>query len=365
MSQAIHQFVPNFAAGDAIGTHVRHTQRALRAAGYRSEIFYDEVQPALRRLGRHYSTFDADRDGPCVALFQLSTGSAMTEWLLGTGIPFGVYFHNVTPPSFFERWEPNAAENLRRALSDVRRLAPSARFALANSTFSAGDLERAGYSPIEVVPVLIDDDQPDQAPNAKVLARLRREQADRGARWLFVGRVAPNKCQHDLIAAFAAYRELHDRNARLSIVGGRTANVYYRSLELLTEELGVADAVELADSLPEDEKLAHWHAADVYVSSSEHEGFAVPLIEALRFRVPVVAFASSAVPETLGDAGVLLDDKDPVVVAEAVRRVLHDSELRAELETAGKERADRFAVATVARELVGAIRRHVDAAPSS
>jgi glycosyltransferase involved in cell wall biosynthesis len=226
----------------------------------------------------------------------------------------------------------------------MRRLAPSARFGIANSTFSGGDLDAAGFSPTAVVPVLLDAKELDGPFNERLLQRLRREMSGGGARWLFIGRAAPNKCQHDLIAAFAAYREVYDPQARLTLVGGRTSNVYYRSLELLADELGVASAVELTDTISDAEKLACYRAADVFVCLSEHEGFKVPIVESFHFDLPVVAYAASAVPETVGDAGVLLDTKDPLVVAAAVDRVLHDDGLRSDLVAAGRRRFQDFAL---------------------
>ena len=358
--RVLHQLVPNFAAGDAIGTHVRQTQATLRAAGWESEIFYDEAQAGVRKLGRHFCTFDNHHDGHDGAawlLFQLSTGSRLTGWVMEAGLPFGVYFHNVTPPSYFERWEPGAAENLRTALADVRRLAPLARFALANSTFTDGDLRQAGYEPTAVVPVLIDVKQLDDPPNERLLRRLGREGGQGGRRWLFVGRTAPNKCQHDLIAAFAAYRTVYDPQARLTLVGGRTSNVYYRSLELLAEELEVGGAVEFTDTITHGELLACYRAADVFVCLSEHEGFKVPLVEAMHLGVPVVAYAASAVPETVGDAGVVLDSKDPMVVATAVDRVLGDEALRAELVAAGHRRVEEFSPERTSRRLLDVLER--------
>ena len=353
--RVLHQFVPNFAAGDAIGVHVRLTQQALRAAGWESEIFYDDAQAAVKKLGRHFSTWDRavdGRNGDAWVLFQLSTGSRMTPFLLDQDMPFGVYFHNITPPLFFERWEPGAAENLRTALGEMRRLAPTARFAIANSTFSAGDLDAAGFSPTAVSPVLLDPKELAGAPNERLLQRLRRETEAGGTRWLFIGRAAPNKCQHDVIAAFAAYREVYDPQARLTLVGGRTSNVYYRSLELLADELGVGAAVDLTDTISHEEKLACYRAADVFVCLSEHEGFKVPLVEAMHFGIPVVAYASSAVPETVADAGLLLGDKDPFVVATAVDRVLRDDALRTELVEAGRRRADDFSLERTSAQLL-------------
>lgn len=360
--RVLHQFVPNFAAGDAIGSHVRQTQATLRAAGWESEIFYDEAQASVRTLGRHFSTFDRHHDGhggDAWLLFQLSTGSRMTGYVIDAGLPFGVYFHNVTPPRYFERWEPGAAENLRTALADVRRLAPLARFGLANSTFSEAGLVHAGYEPTAVVPVLVDGKELDEPANERLLRRLRRETANGGRRWLFIGRTAPNKCQHDLIAAFAAYRAVYDADARLTLVGGRTSNVYYRSLELLADELEVGGAVEFTDTVTHAEKLACYRAADVFVCLSEHEGFKVPLVEAMHLGVPVVAYAAGAVPETVAQGGVLLDTKDPLVVATAVDRILSDGAVRADLVSAGHERAQEFSRERTSRRLLDTVDRFV------
>jgi glycosyltransferase involved in cell wall biosynthesis len=355
VTRVLHQFVPNLAAGDAIGVHVRLTQKALRAAGWESEIFYDEAQAAVRKHGRHFSTWDRaidGRDGDAWVLFQLSTGSRMTAFLLDQDVPFGVYFHNITPPRFFERWEPGAAENLRVALGEMRRLATRARFAIGNSSYSEATLVDAGYAPTATSPVLFDAKELDSAHNERLLQRLRRETAGGGTRWLFIGRVAPNKCQHDAVAAFAAYREVYDPQARLTLVGGRTSNVYYRSIELLADELGVGDAVELTDTISDEEKFACYRAADVFVCLSEHEGFKVPVVEAMHFGIPVVAYATSAVPETVADAGLLLDTKDPLVVAAAVDRVLHDDALRNELVDAGRRRADDFSLERTSARLL-------------
>ncbi len=362
MTRTLHQFVPNFAAGDAIGVHVRLTQNALRAAGWESEIFYDEAQAAVKKLGRHFSTWDRavdGRDGEAWILFQLSTGSRMTPFLLEQDVPFGVYFHNITPPLYFERWEPGASENLRTALAEMRRLAPSARFALANSTFSQRELIASGFDPTAVSPVLLDPQELAGTPNARLLQRLEKETADGGTRWLFIGRVAPNKCQHDVIAAFATYREVFDPKARLTLVGGRTSNVYYRSLELLVDELGVGLAVEFTDTISHDEKLACYRAADVFVCLSEHEGFKVPLVESMHFGIPIVAFSATAVPETVGDAGVLLPSKEPMVVAAAVDRVMNDAALRADLVAAGHRRAEDFSLVRTSRHLLGLLEEHV------
>ena len=172
---------------------------------------------------------------------------------------------------------------------------------------------------------------------------------------MFVGRVAANKCQHDIVAAFAAYRKLFDPKARLSIVGGRTLLLYARALERLAAELGVERAVDFTDNLTFSQLLAQYRSADVFVSLSEHEGFCVPLVEAMHFGVPTVAFASTAVPETAGDATLLLPDKDPLTVAVAVQRVLSDDVVRKALIEAGHRRVEHFSLVNNQRRLLEAL----------
>ncbi|MDQ3947211.1 MAG: glycosyltransferase family 4 protein, partial [Actinomycetota bacterium] len=151
------------------------------------------------------------------------------------------------------------------------------------------------------------------------------------------------------------YRELFDPAARLHLIGGRTSMLYWEGLGLLAEELGCAEAVEFTDVLTFPEVLAHYRAADVFVSLSEHEGFCVPLLEAMHFGVPVVALASSAVSETVADAGLLLPDKDPVTVACAVQRVLTDEPLRSQLVAAGGRRVEHFSFANNRQRLLSAL----------
>ncbi|MGH8993874.1 MAG: glycosyltransferase family 4 protein [Acidimicrobiia bacterium] len=353
---AVHQFLPSFAAGDAIGHHVRRVQRVLVEAGYDSQIFADETQPAVRRLARPYREFEAPAGGePTWLLYHLSTGSPMAEFLAGAGQPLGVYYHNITPARFFERWAPEATGGSRTGRADLRRLAAPSRFAMANSTYSAEELTAEGYANVSVVPVLVDFAEYDVPADPATLDRLSRRRDGGGATWLFVGRLAPNKCQHDVIGAFSLYRELFDPAARLVLIGGRTSMLYWEALGLLADELGCADAVEITDVLTFPEVLAHYRRASVFVSLSEHEGFCLPLLEAMHFDVPVVALGGSAVTETVADAGLVLPGKDPVEVACAVDRVLTDGALRAELIAAGRRRVEHFSFENNRKRLLSAL----------
>ena len=353
---ALHQLLPVFAAGDAIGSHVLRIRDALREAGYESQIFADDIHPPVRRHARHYQEFEPPANGePTWLLYHLSTGSRMAEFLADQPVPVAVDYHNITPAPYLERWMPEAGAVARRARAEMRLLASVSRFALADSTYNAEELSAEGYRDPSVVPILVDFSDYEVPPDPSALARLRRLAERGGSRWLYVGRLAANKCQHDLIAAFAVYRKLFDSKARLSLVGGWTLPLYVRALERLAGDLGVAEAVELTNVLTFPQLLAEYRAADVYVSLSEHEGFCVPALEAMYFDVPVVAFSTTALPETVADGGVLLPDKDPVVVATAVHRVLTDAPLRQSLVTAGRGRVEHFSLANNRRRLLDAV----------
>jgi glycosyltransferase involved in cell wall biosynthesis len=276
----------------------------------------------------------------------------MVQFLLTRPEPLIIYYHNITPARFFTRWEPVAAASMGSARAELRQLVPTTRLAMAPSHYSESELIDVGYRDTTVSPLLVDFDDYDKHANSKVLARLRRKQNLGGARWLFVGRVAPNKCQHDVIGAFAAYRHMFDPSARLALVGGVTSDLYYRSLRRLVAELGVETSVEILGPVSFDELLAHYRSSAVFVCLSEHEGFCVPILEAMHFGVPVIAYAAAAVPETVGNAGLMLPDKDPLVVASAVDRVLSDQSVRAELVRAGRARVKEFALPNTSQALL-------------
>lgn len=348
----VHQLVPVLAGADAIGSHTLQLRSALRAAGFESDVFaevvHDDVRGEARPVGQLGRRSSAD-----LLVYQCSTGTGLTDWLLSRPEPLAVDYHNITPASFFERWDPEAALSMRRARADLRRLAPRTDLALADSAYNAAELEAEGFSPVVVAPPLLDlagvAARPDPA-TAAVLRRVRQ-----GAHWLFVGRLAPNKCQHDLVAALAAARRLHDPGARLTLVGSTTSELYRDAVESLADELGVAGAVTITDRVRADQLAAYYADADVFVCMSEHEGFCVPVVEAMEAGVPVVAYAATAVPETLAGAGVLVDEKDPVLVATAVHRLVGDPVRRAEVVDAGKRRAGELGVATTGPRLVGAV----------
>jgi glycosyltransferase involved in cell wall biosynthesis len=198
---------------------------------------------------------------------------------------------------------------------------------------------------------------PSAALDAAVTAAARAARAaslrpaGRGARWLAVGRVSPNKALESIVAALAVARAHGDPDATLHIIGKPATESYVASLRRYVADLGLAGAVTFAGHASDASVAAAYGGADVLVVTSEHEGFCVPVVEAMSAGVPVVAFDQGAVPEVLGDAGVLVSDKDPYALAASIRDLLADAPRCAALGEAGARRlaalslesaADRF-----------------------
>lgn len=332
-------------------------RKLLREAGYESEIFFEFLDPRLDGEARHYSECRPTPDPDRLILYHASTHTDMTDWLIGAaaaGQKVLVDYHNITPSEYFSAWEPRAARSMELARRQLAQLGPHVSGAVADSGYNAEELVEFGISGAVACPILMDLDEYHAPPDPAVSARLS---AGGHPLWLFVGRVAPNKCQHDVVAAFAAYRRLYAPQSRLAVVGGATSGRYQRALERLVDDLGVADAVDFAGSAPFPELLAYFARADVFVCLSEHEGFCVPVIEAMELGVPVVAYSAAAVTETVADAGVLLADKDPVAVAAAVDKLLSDEAKRAAMVEAGRARAASFSFAVTSERWLAELRR--------
>jgi glycosyltransferase involved in cell wall biosynthesis len=332
---ALHQFVPVLEPG-AIGAHALELQRLCRDLGIDAEIYAEEVRPVWAGRGHGLKAYKGRADD--VLLYHVAIGSPVADFVANRPERLVVDHHNITPASYFADWEPPVVHGIAWGRRQLAELAGRATMGLADSGFNRDELDDLGYSRTSVAPILLDTSTFDRAVDEAALARL----AHVGSAWLFVGRVSPHKCQHDVIKAFAAYRRVYDPNAVLRIVGASSSDRYVAALHQLVEALDLGGAVDLTGGVSDGELAAHYRSADVFVCLSEHEGFCVPLLESWHHRVPIVAFAATAVPETLGAGGLCLPGKSASTVAAAVDKVLTDDGLRAALVAAGERRLADF-----------------------
>jgi glycosyltransferase involved in cell wall biosynthesis len=351
----VDQVIPSLASRDAIGVHTINLRDGLRDAGIDSDIFYGTFTPDVQHEGRAVTELGrAGRDR--WLLYQSSIGSPVYDIFAARREPKLVNYHNITPAHLLRDWEPDVAYEVALGRTQLARLAPQSRLAVADSAFNESELRALGYETTAVVPLLIDMQRKSEAADPATSARLaERRAACGGADLLFVGKVSPHKAPHDLVKMLAVLRRLYDPAARLHLVGSPLGETYEPALRAYVTELGLDDAVNFAGSVSGAELEAYLQAADVFVCASEHEGFCVPLAEAMGHGIPIVAYGVTAVPETVGKAGLVLSDKSPVRFATAVARVLSDGTLRQHLSGAGRARAGAFTLTGSQRRFVSLV----------
>ena len=348
MTPGVHQFVHELLPHDAIGSHTILLRDALRAAGWPSEIFVEDACDATPAQATHYRRYEATPGD--VLVYQLSYSPGLTDFLVSRPEPLVLSYHNVTPPDLWTGWDDGIAAGLGAASEQLRRLAPRSVLGLAVSRYNERALHAAGCRRTAVTGVLADFSRLDH-PAATVPAA----QAGGGTRWLFVGRLTPSKGVEDLVKGLWAYRRLYDPAAELELVGASSSSLYVEALASFVEELALEGDVRFAGERSDSDLAADYARAHVYVSTSRHEGFGVPLVEAMRAGLPVVALAAGAVPETVGDAGLLLPRAEPSLVAAAVHRIATDPVLRGRLVDVGRSRAAGHDLALASRRTVDAI----------
>jgi glycosyltransferase involved in cell wall biosynthesis len=244
------------------------------------------------------------------------------------------------------------------SLRQVRLLAEHVDLGLGDSDFNRRELAEMGYRTTRMLPILFDPGRYSEKPDAGMAKRLAGRPAV-----LSVGRIVPNKAPDDFIRAAAAYSELEGAPpARFVIAGKRNAlPAYAERIEALLEETGLDDErLLITGEISQAELIAAYRSASVFLTLSRHEGFCVPILESWLFGVPVLALANTAVPETLGDAGLLIGSAEPVSVARHIERLLTDERLRADLIGQGRARLARydirnwgFVLRTMLEELCG------------
>jgi glycosyltransferase involved in cell wall biosynthesis len=349
----VYQFVAGFSQGDAISTEARLLRDAIRGWGYDSAICceHTRILPELRREAVDFRAVLPALRPEDVVLLHLSIASPLNEAFRTVPCRKAVLYHNVTPAHYFALINPATARYLEQGRIQMQRLRDAAEVVLADSAFNAAELREAGYPPAAVLPPAIDL----RALRAPADPRMLRALDGDGVTVLFVGRCAPNKRLDDVLVAFARFQHAVSPDARLVFAGSYAgAERYYALLRAAARELGVR-GVRFTGSIPQAALNACYRRASLFLSMSEHEGFGMPLLEAMALDVPVLAFEAAAVPETLDGAGVLFRDKTDPALLELMGRLARPSPLREAVLRRQRERLARYE----ARDPGAALRVHL------
>jgi glycosyltransferase involved in cell wall biosynthesis len=342
--------VPALHRGDAIGDSARLMRDAFRRWGHTADVYALELDEDLVGDGRPWSEWRAG--GPAdVVVLHYALPSPLTQALRAHRGRRVLLHHNITPPEFFVGYDPEMVRICRIGRDELALLHDQVDLGLADSEFNRRELEAAGFGRTGVLPIYLDFERYRQPPNP-VLARLL---GDGPTNLLFVGRVSPNKRHQDLIRIASYWKRFIAPDVRLLLVGKLPRRrAYFDALQaLLYEEAFTPAEIVFTGHVSHDDLLAYYAAADVFVCMSAHEGFGVPLVEAMLMGVPILARRLTAIGDTLGDAGVQFGHDRIEEIAEMGHRLGSDATLRRAVLAGQQQRLAAFAPAAVEAALRG------------
>jgi glycosyltransferase involved in cell wall biosynthesis len=344
----VHQWVPAAHRGDAIGDSARAVRGMLRGMGHESELFALTMDDDLRGDVRAFQDPDASRGD--VTIFHFALPSPMTGRFAALDGVKVLQYHNITPARFFAPYDPGLFRLAALGRRELATLAGRVDLAVGDSAFNRQELDSLGFVRTAVMPIAVDTARITAAPRRPALERILR---DGLINILFVGRIAPNKKIEDHIRLAEMYKRYVDSYYRFIFVGryDGVPRYYDQVRALIAEYEMLPDRFWFTGPVPDEDLAAFYRWSDAYVSLSEHEGFCVPLVEAMAADVPVLAFAAGAVPETLGGAGMLFAPKDLEVAAELLGSVVYDRDARARILEGQRRRLEDFAPARIERHL--------------
>lgn len=333
----INQLLPTLSYGDAVSNSAVNIMKLLKGLGIKSNIYAQNIHPKMAKYATHAD--DCPKNQPII--YHLSTGSDLAYTIPSYTKTKILIYHNVTPPEFFTGY----SGAMRRLCSEGREqlafLANHIDLSIADSEYNRLELVELKYNNTFTSPIIINYEDYNIEPDRKTLQSLRDESDI--TNFLFVGRIAPNKKQEDVIKVFYYYYKFINPKSKLYLVGSSSGmERYFSELQTLIKYLSLEDRIIITGHIPFDKILAYYAGSDIFLCMSEHEGFCVPLIEAMHFGLPIVAYKSSAIPDTLGNGGILTLNKNYKSTAELIEVLLRDSKLQSKLKENQFKQLQRF-----------------------
>jgi glycosyltransferase involved in cell wall biosynthesis len=345
----IHQVLATLGYGDAIGHQVLAIQRVLRQLGYESEIFVESADYRLEPLTRDYRELVDFSHPDNLLIHHFSLGSKASRTAFALPDRMALIYHNITPPEYFVGVHRTLARQCFGGRRELRAYADRADLALGDSEFNRQDLEQLGFPRTAVLPVVPGFAHLELQPDGLVADQFD----DAWTNIVFVGRVIANKKIEDLIRFFHAYHTRFNARSRLIIVGAHSGfERYLAALNQLAATLGLHH-VHLVGHVSDEELVAYYQIADLFLCASEHEGFCVPIVESFYMQVPVLAYAATAIPATMDGAGVLYHDKDPAHIAALIDAVVSSCQLQESIVSGQLEAVRRLQARDFAGTLLG------------
>ena len=346
---AIHQITAGFAAGDAISLEAVAIRDVCRAMGIASDIFVpmEIVAEDAKALVRPLEDYRSSGSG--LLIYHYSIQSRATAAFRQSPARKAVIYHNITPASFFRAFDEQVVKQLEVARKELAEVAGLADAVWADSAFNASEISAQGAKNVRVLPLLFSAPAFDVPADPVVLQGLSTP----SKKILFVGRMAPNKCVEELIEAFAWYHKCIERRSELLLVGSeRTCPRYFAMLRMFAAELDLMSVSFVRYASPNG-LISYYRKADLFATASRHEGYCLPVVEAMYKGVPVLARNVGGVPEAMDGAGATFDEARPEELACLMHRAISDPALRGEILASQNARIQRLLARPVQEEFQG------------
>jgi L-malate glycosyltransferase len=345
----VNQWVPAAHKGDAIGDSARRVRGLLREMGHQSDLYAMTIDDDLRGDVIPWTDTGARRGD--MTIFHFALVSPMTSEFAKLDSGRVLQYHNVTPAHFFAGYDAAIYRLAMLGREDLKSLVGHTDVALGDSEYNRQELESLGFTNTGVFPIAVDTERITAAPRRPALEKILAEEG--WLNFLFVGRIAPNKKIEDHIKLAEHYKRYVDEQYRFIFVGKTDATpMYYAAIRAMLERYRMPQGRFIfTGPVPDVDLATYYRSASVYISLSEHEGFCVPLLEAMAADVPVLAYGTTAVPDTLGGAGVQFAPKDLEYAAELLGELAYNDTLRQQVIAGQRARLADFGDDRIRKEL--------------
>lgn len=333
--------------GDAVGNYALAISQNMRCHGVSCDIYTYEIDAHIKEDNIKLISQMPVLNEQDVLIIHVAGEIDILNVVEAFACKVIVCYHNITPPVFFEHYNQFAYDSTLRGIEQLKSVSNKIKYCIADSEFNKQDLIKLGFeAKIKVFPLMLRFEEYDMVSD-----KILKEKDMNVNTILSVGRIVPNKKIEDVITAFHYYKTMYNKKARLILAGKyEKEDLYYKKLIQIIEKNNISD-VYFTGHISAEELNGYFMISDIYLCMSEHEGFCVPLVEAMYFGLPIVAYNCTAVPETLGGAGILLNNKNPDVIAKEINHIFSDSKYRNDIIKKQKERLVYFSKSDIKEQL--------------
>ena len=349
----IIQVLPTISYGDAVSNDAINIDKIFKKNGYETELYAENIDKKLKDKVFKISKLKKVNKND-ILIYHKSTGTDLSFLLEKYKCKKIMRYHNITPGKYLEKYNKYLYNLVKYGRKGLEYASKYFNYSLAVSDYNKNELDKLKYKSTMTLPILIPFEDYKKEPDKKVIKKY----SDGKKNILFVGRVVPNKAQEDIIKSFYYYKKYANGDSRLILVGNDNGFKNYSDLlKRLVTELGLENDVIFPGHIKFEEILAFYKVADLFLCMSEHEGFCVPLVESMFFEVPILAYNSSAIKDTLGNSGVIVNKKDYFLISELMNYILSDENVKKEIIKNQNKRLEDFQLEKVEKQLLGFIKR--------